>query len=331
MAQVRTNPTTGANGDALTTANSGSSFTPVVTGGTSSISTAQYIIGTRSWLFTATTTSGGDYLIKNGLSATSVNMDMYMYITGAPSAAVVIMWAGTGSRQASIELNTNRTITIKNAAASGGTGIWTSTYAIPLNTWVRVAFYLVQSATVGQARAAIYLGHNTTPETGGDSTLLTNQNTGASAYTDLRWGSKASTGTQTLTLYMGSYAYDPAATGLGAPYGLPICNVGADQSGLEPGKIATIDGSASDPVVGSITNWAYSISPSGPTLVGSGATRTMVVPPTLTGQTWTVTLVITNTGGNTSTDTMTINANPASRRVKIGGVMVPVFSRPMGG
>ena len=223
MTQTRWNFTTGTNGDTVTGANTGSNGV-VLSGGTGTLSNAQTTIGTFSALMTATSTSGVCYWQKTGMSTSALNFDLYLYVTAAPSSAVSIAWAGTGSREVSLELNSNRTLTYKNASY---TSVWTSTYAIPLNTWVRVAAYFTQNSSTGTARVVIESGGSTQD----DSTLLTSQNTGASAYTDLRLGSKCSTGTQTLTQYIDSWSYDPAATGLPDGVGGSVTAVPATGSG----------------------------------------------------------------------------------------------------
>ena len=319
MASTRWNWGLGANGDTLTTTNTGSSGV-LLTGGTGVISTAQAIIGTRSALLTATTTSGVVYWQRSGMSTTAINADMYVYVTAAPSAAVAIMWIGTGSRMVSLEMNTGRTLTIKDAAY---TSIWTSTYAIPLNTWVRINIYATQNATTGTVRVGMYLGHSGTAQD--DSTLLTGRNTGASAYTDLRQGAKCSTGTQTLTMHVGSWSYDPAATGLPASFGLPSANAGPDQANVEPYTTVTLDSSGSSDSDGSIASRAWTqTAGTTVTLSSSSATSpTFTAPLAATDATLTFQVTVTDNDGNTNADTVNIEVLRATEFKRVSSAWQP--------
>lgn len=319
MAQTRFSFPTGAGGDAATGANTGSSFV-VVTGGTLAISTAQAVIGTRSLLMTATSTSGACYITKQGLASTAMATDYYLYLTAAPSAAQQIIFYGAGSSQrVSLELNADRTVTIRDDAYAAA---WTSTYVIPLNTWVRVALYAVASSTVGQVRAAVFLGNSTTPTSGGDSGLLTNKNTGADAWTDLRLGMKCATGTATGTGYMGSWAYDDAATGLTAPYSTaPTANAGADIT-VDAGEAYTLTGVGSD-VEGAVTV-AWKLSGA---VVGTSSTLNRTGAITLAGSTETYTFEVTDGDSNITSDTVVVTARPATTRLRVGTATLPAITR----
>jgi hypothetical protein len=88
--------------------------------------------------------------------------------------------------------------------------LWTSTAALALNTWYRVSLFATQNATTGTVRTTLYTGNAVS--TTDDSTLLTAQNTGSTAYDSFRIGTKTSTSTATVTAYIDYYGYDPAAT-----------------------------------------------------------------------------------------------------------------------
>ena len=316
MSLTRWNFTSGSSGNTITATNTGASGV-VLSGGTGTLSNAQSMVTSGlSALLTSTSTSGAVYFQKTGMSTTALSFDLYVYVTAAPSAAVAIAWAGTGSREVSLELNTNRTLTFKNSAY---TSVWTSTYAIPLNTWVRVAAYFTQAASTGTARIALFLGNSPTAQD--DSTLLTGQATGASAYTDLRLGAKCSTGTQTQTLYVGSWSYDPAATGLPNPYGMPVVGVSSNKATLYPGETATITATATDPD-GTIAS--SSMSTDHGTLSGSGLTRTLLAPASLTDQTATITFSATDNLGNTSTSSTTVTLKASAWKLCNGGSGIPL-------
>lgn len=208
----------GNNGDALGAVNSNSD-TVLATGGTAVISTSQAMHGTRSALFTATTTSGVLYFSKAISSTTRLGLDTYVYITALPaSTEAAILWVGAGSsRQISLCLVSTGALRIRDAAGGGGANIWTSSTTIALNTWTRISLVAEQDAAAGTIRAAYYAGDSTT--TIADSGLLTARNTGATPYSSIRVGGKASTGTLASTFYLDDWGYDPAAVALLPPAG----------------------------------------------------------------------------------------------------------------
>lgn len=207
----------GNNGDALNATNGGAD-TIVNSGGTATISTAQAAHGTRSALFTATSTSGALYLSKAVTATTTLGVDAYIYLTSAPDVETTFLWAGAGStREISLAMAATRQIRIRDGGGAGGASIWTSTAAVPLNTWIRISLVSSQSATAGTVRAAFYAADSTTATE--DSTLLTSRNTGANPYTNVRIGAKTSTGTNQCVVYFDDWAYDTEAVALLPPYG----------------------------------------------------------------------------------------------------------------
>lgn len=102
-----------------------------------------------------------------------------------------------------------------------------------------------------------------------------------------------------------------------------VMNAGADQTGIEPGATVTLDSSGSTGVSAGRT-WSQV---SGATVSLSSTTATsptFTAPPELTD----TTLVFRVTDNATSTsDDVSIGVLRASRRVKIGGVMTPVYRR----
>lgn len=200
----------GSNGDALTAGNAGTSQSPITSGGTAVISTAQKMHGTRAALMTKTSTSGSLY-IREPVSSTSLGQDLYIYVTAAPSGDITILGFYVGSTiSLRAVLTTGRVVQLRDAADSV---LWSSP-ALTLNTWYRVSLFGTQHASTGTCRLAVYAGDATTPIASGDSTLLTGRNTGSGAWTALRWGLQLGTGTQTATAYFDDPGYDTAATGL---------------------------------------------------------------------------------------------------------------------
>ena len=217
--------TLGAHNNVITGANTGSAFV-VATGGTGVLSNAESNpIGSLSAVCTATVTSGGQYIAKNGLTASAICGDLLFKIKTNFSGALQVFWLGASSQRWSIEVNANRTLTIRNDAFAG---VYTTTYAPAVDTWMWLRWYVVKSATVGKWH--ITLATAAAPATlVENSTEQINQNCGPDDYTELRIGAKCATGTQTGAIVVGSWAYDPAATGLPPIYMLDPPTLVVDQ------------------------------------------------------------------------------------------------------
>lgn len=235
------NAEAGANTDAATigqppTGNSGATALSTA-GGSIAVSTAQAAHGTRSMLFTATTTSGGCYASYDlGSPRMTLGFRLYFRWSAWPSVNTSMAWFGNGSSQrSSVEITPAGLLRFRdddNLAAWDGSGS-TSTGAFSLNTWHRLDGYMTAGAGTGSFRLAGYNGDSTTPITGLDSGLRASQNTGADGFSTWRVGPKTSTGTGTGTMYidLDSSGWDPAATGLPGPWqetlGTPIVSLGA--------------------------------------------------------------------------------------------------------
>lgn len=282
----------GNNGDALNATNS-SSDTVINSGGTAVISTAQSAHGTRSALFTGTSTSGALYLSKAVTATATIGVDAYIYMTSAPDAETTFLWVGASTtREISLAVATTRQIRIRDGGGAGGTSIWTSTAAIPLNTWIRISLVSSQGASNGTVRAAFYTGDSTTPVE--DSTLLTSRNTGASPYTVVRVGVKTSTGTNQCVSYFDDWAYDTEAVALLPPYGSVPPTLGTASVDY---TMAYIDMSGTTFTVGP---GAYSATPS----TGTHSTSSgIIVPRDTNGNTITYVVTATDLGSGASAST----------------------------
>lgn len=204
----------GSNGDIVNATNSSSDYL-ISTGGTAIISTTQKAHGTRSALFTSTSTSGAVYIQKAITATTNLGVDAYIYVTSLTDAESSFLWIGSGTtRYVSLSFMPSGQIRIRdrNFAIS-----WTSSTTIALNTWTRISIVATQGATAGTARAAFY-GMDSTAATE-DSGWLTAKNTGENPYTSIRIGPKASTGTNQCVAYFDDWAYDTEAVALLPPYG----------------------------------------------------------------------------------------------------------------
>lgn len=203
--------------------------TVTLTGGTAVISSAVLYNGALSALLTGTTSSGLLAFVKS-VGSTALAAAIDLFLTAAPSAALGVLAFHGASRNVSVDINTNRTITLRDGA---NTALWTSTGVVPLNGWCRIALCVpIQHATAGTVRAAIFADNDATPMTGGDSTLLTGRNTGADAYTTIRGGVKTTTTNATITGYVGRLSWNTTATDLTTPWVAPT--VSTQAVGLVP-------------------------------------------------------------------------------------------------
>lgn len=297
----------GANGDNATVTNSGANV--IVTGGTATLTDAPAgaLIGSLAAFMTATTTSGGVYVGKNTTLGNDYAADRYLYLTAYPSAEIPILaFLGGGVRMVSLALSSTGQVLVKDKPF---TTIATLP-AVPLNTLIRVAMYSHMDGAAGTIQAAWYTGHSATPTQ--DSGLLTGRNTGTASFDSIRFGIKTSTGVQTGTDTIASYAYDETAIGLTTPYDpnvAPTANAGIDQTVLA-GSTVTLDGSGSSDSDGSISNYAWLQTSGDPvTLSGSGATRTFTAPYDMTEKVYVFELTVTDNGGATGTDSVSVNVS----------------------
>ena len=294
MALVRWGFESGANGNAITGANTAADNV-AVTGGTGAISTTQTIEGTRSAYLVGTSTSGVVYWNKTYTNTTQFAIDTFIYIATLPSAETTILWVGSGStRNISLALATDGKIRIRDGAGGGGASIWTSTTNLAVNAWYRVSIYATQDATSGTVRAAYYTGTATNPTE--DSTLLTGRNTGASPFNVFRIGIKSTTGTVTASAYFDNYGYDTTATGL-----LPIAS--APHAVLNVSNaVAIIDASTSTG-----TSLTYDITQTaGPTKTPSNVAAGKWAIPIDTTQSTSWTVTVTQNDSQTDTVNTTI-------------------------
>lgn len=102
-------------------------------------------------------------------------------------------------------------------------------------------------------------------------------------------------------------------------------NAGPNQVEVEPGTLVTLDSSASTGVTSGRT-WTQQ---SGTAVVLSSTTATMptfIAPPTLSGGVLTFRVTDNSSG---AVDDVSVTIFPASRRIKLGGIMVPSYRRAM--
>jgi hypothetical protein len=100
---------------------------------------------------------------------------------------------------------------------------------------------------------------------------------------------------------------DVVITGAEDPSAQVVATITADTNAVQVGQAVSLDGLAS---TGSITSYAWSVSPTGATLTGTGSARTFSA---TTAGVYTVSMTVTGAGaGNTSTDTFKITVSSPS-------------------
>lgn len=294
----------GADNDALTPANSG--FTAIVnTGGTSVIDTGWAMFGTRSGLFTATSTSGACYGQQTINSTTTLSVRFFLRITSAPSGNVwIVNFLNAASQRMAVEITTTNALRIRDDAQSN---IYTSGN-LSTGTDYRVEFFSTANATTGSCRLTVYSGNTMTVVQ--DSGLLTNRNTG-DLYDTFRLGSKTSTATVTLTIALDNWAYDDTQAAYVGPFGTPpVANAGADQT-VAAGTV-NLSGTATDSD-GTVTStvWTFDYASSGPPSFTGGTTLTPSFTAGALPQLYIIRLTVTDNDAFTHFDTMEVRVNVA--------------------
>lgn len=122
---------------------------------------------------------------------------------------------------------------------------------------------------------------------------------------DIQWDSNKSTG------WLGAINNIP-----------PSVSVSADKSTAFPGETVTLTATTTDSD-GTIvsTGWSTTVG----TLVGTGLTRTLAVPPSLTDQSATITFSATDDGGAQAQDTVTITLKASMSKMYDGTQWVPLI------
>ncbi len=313
----------GANGNALSAANTG--FSNIVnTGGSGVLSNAESNpVGSLAAVMTASVTSGGHYGYVSGMSTNNLSFEVLFKIKTEHSAQAAIVWGGTGSQEWEIDYNpsTNK-LEFKD---DGNTTRWTSTSTLAADnaTYYWLRGYVVNSATVGQFH--VTLANASAPSTLlEDYTSAASFDTGGTAYTDLRIGPKCSTGTQTAVLVVGAWGYDPAATDLPPIFssdGPPGSNAGSDIT-VDAGEAFTLTGVPTDDIGVASVAWKLS----GGT-VGTGNTLNRTAPTTLSGTTETYSFEVTDTNSQMTSDSVVVTVRAATTRLHNGTSVVGAINK----
>lgn len=312
MATVWRDFESGTNGATATTANTGVT-TILATGGTAVISTAQAKTGTRSVLFTGSSTSAYLYMQDEFTATTQLRASIWMYYSGPPSAdnRAIVGFYGDTTRGVSINMMASGRIILRDGGTGGGANIWYPTDVLTTG-WYRLSLYATQDAAAGTCGAALYNSSNALISSSGN---LTGKNTGSAAYNAFRYGTKHTVNTDVWTLGVDYAGFDTAngTALLDLPSGAPTTAV----TGYSP--VAVIDASASSATSGGALS--FSISPStGVVQIATGIWKVPVPAANASAVTYTVTT--TESGGGSSTGTFAVNPSSGTAGGEVTLTMV---------
>ena len=187
--------------------------------------------------------TAGSAAVYNTWSASLTNtgipqvwVRMYLYFTANPSNTHRVFSATAGSSvAAALQVTTSGTLRWTDAAAST---IFTTTTAIPLNSWFRVEGFVTGSAGAGQVSLSLY----TTPDSVVPAEAFTSaatQNT-AGLVTDVRYGVSAAVAS------VGPFWMDDIGLSTTGPLGPALAfpaggasSIACGQAGILPGTAAT--------------------------------------------------------------------------------------------
>lgn len=297
-----------ATGTALTTGNSAhpDAFTAVTpgAGGTINYSTAQAMHGTES--LAVTPASGVACFVEWGATAgasSDAALRFYAYFTGLPSTTQAIAAIrSSGGGAGLLELTLNSTGALAVISDVSAVTAFTTSGSISLNTWYR---FEVTLSTPSTSTAVVALDTYAGDDSSAIGTLsgsATGQNFGSSTIGTFRFGRITAAGAMA-TAYFDDMA---AQTASSAPIGPSVAPV------IPPTPVGNnrarylIDYTGSTPGQGGALS--YSISQTGgttttPELIEAGLWTVVQDTATLTYQ-----VTVTETGGTTATDTVTVPA-----------------------
>lgn len=304
----------GAAGAAATTGTTG--FTAISSGITHVSSPVAE--GSRALSFSTTTAVSRFGTLNLGGLKALIWVTAYLDMPSAPAAQFFpLSTNAAGVARASIRINANRTVTLRN----GNLAVWTSTDVLATGQEYRFEWKLNSTGSVQSL--SVYALHSTTPLfSSGDQTF----NTGT--LDTVQFG--VTTSVANVALIGDWLAIDDAA-----PTGpavvivneAPTCDAGPDQAGdIEPGQTITLSGTGSDPESGSLTFLWEQIAGTTVELTDADtATATFIAPATFTGDTGTFRLTVTDPEGATGFDDVNVTTDPATEQVVWDGELVPCY------
>jgi len=311
----------GTNGAAITPSSSAGtgvttlSLVSVGSGSTFTFDNTRAAHGTLSAKITpaAAVSTLGQYT----MSTTGMAWRGYFYLTAITGDDIYIArleGAGTTTRILSMHLDFAGKMVIRDASAGN---LYTSTTAVPLNTWVRFELYGVvgNTTTNGVIKAAMYTADGTTPIDSVFSTTTANLN--GTGFSLVQFG-KCNTSNYATAFWMDDILVNTSATDLIGPYTAnlpPSVTAGADISVVK-NTVANLTSTASD-ADGTIASyaWTFDSLPAGattPTLT-NGTTANASFTAAVAGV-YTARITVTDDVGATAFDTMTVSVPSTSLR-----------------
>jgi hypothetical protein len=321
---------------------SGSDITPANSGGGSGTA-FDYTETTTggSIKFTTTAAHGGKAMVAAGNagkgfvqwsvgSTKKLTGRFYVRYPALPTASNnVVIYRSEAAQAAGIIWHTTGKLQVTGAAGSS----IHDTPVLTTNAWYRVEFAVEIGTTT--ANSKVWFGlYSLDSTTAVDTFTSTTENLGIDPMVLMRFGKIDNAGNN--TFYFDSVTYDPTSTSLLGPHAPlavpPIANAGSGANNVEPGTTLFLNGTASTDPDGTIASFAWAQTAGETvTITGTGATRTVIAPPTVTGTVLGFELTVTDGDGLTSTATVAYTVLPASERVVLGGVEVAVVFRDVSG
>lgn len=279
-----------------------------------------YVLHQGNTSCSVTDNTGGTWVLAgntNTAGAVSQRLASIWYRLNAPATTTVTATMGTSSALQLVvaEYSGVASFSAGGVAAFGGSG--TVQTGNPASASGGDKLICGLCATFNVTPTLQTAGYSTPINVGGTGTNLNVTHllpTGAASDLTPRWSSANSFGLVN-AVFVG--------TPVTPPYVGPTANAGPDRAGVEPYSTITIAGSATagtNPVSGI----SWSISPAGPVISnGTTATPSVYFPATVTGQTYTATMTVTD-GTTPVTDTVSVAVLPASETMwDASGVEIP--------
>lgn len=236
-----------------------------------------------------------------GWGSTAFAACAYFYFSAASGQDHILLRANSsgGTLAARVMINSARKLVLQYNNGSTVTA-WTSTESVPLNQWIRIEFYVVRSATVGEIRAAFYPGDSVTATDSYASAATLN--TGTAAITIAPVG-KFFNGTFA-DFWIDNPVVETAATGfIGPPVNNPPTGTITANQTVAAAAAVTATVSATD-ADGSIASYAWTVvsgaSTSTPALTGA-STATVSLTAPAAGNLVTLQCVVGDDAGGTLT------------------------------
>lgn len=332
MAQVQNTFNGGTNGATVNEANSGSAsgtafdFVEILTGATGVYSTSAAMHGSLGMNITG---NGAHAFVQHNMAGTkTLTARFYVRFPSAPTATCQL-YTPRSSINYIGGLNIRSDLKFQ-VAVNGGAGIFNSA-VLSTATWYRVemAFEVGTSATTGKIWFKYFVGNGTTAV---ETFTTTTADLGTNDIIMYRLGKINNTGSTPMDI--DSITFDPASTAFLGPHTdlniPPVANAGTGGNDIEPGTTLTLNGSASTDPNGSIASYVWTQTSGQPvTITGTGHTRTVMAPYTISGTVLGFRLTVTDNQGATSSASVAFLVLPASERIAVGGVWAPAALRSL--